>query len=538
MSNARKLAAVKAERARAQVQQLEKSKEEAKLFYQIKEAMIDRIISADSSILNQMRSILRKYIYGAWSIDNETALQKVQSAFLIKALRNLFEPFLKEQFGKDRINHRDIDNHLEKIFSPFLERKFVRKCAESLLINTSKTLMENAEIDELSAARKTHMFGVFNQIYRDGNQVYDFLSINDEERMKHDELKIFFITRNKLTRFNFTTDNFAEACEDGYTANSDTITGILKGPFGLVALLPIGLFIWYGLGSSNVILHFSIIGATLAIPLISVFKDAINWYGAWTDSYETDNEKDLHLSLLNQLISLKILNCLLDDRVEAVNDRQHAQSSISKDKEKEKDKEKDKGKGKDSSKLSDYYRQFKDTSGPYVIKISKRQQRILAKKEEVTDSINDLSQTSLSATQVNVSLTWFKGNLSYTYNSNDLISNIVKLSSDHHYQHAYAKDLYVLFDEDRIWKLVGDKVKFQKLRKAFDKATLVASEGETGFTYRPDPHTGVWTIKLKVNRKDHVGHLSLFYEKFGSVWSKVGEREVKSVFYVPSCLGR
>lgn len=236
-----------------------------------------------------------------------------------------------------------------------------------------------------------------------------------------------------------------------------------------------------------------------------------------------NNEKSIHQKLMNQLISAEILENLLSELNSNEKEKEKVQKQIT-------------FKPKLIDKPAIVYNAVngEERDYSYFNQPTFRREKVRTKKIKIEKDINETSHELLAPIRNNISITWVVDGHEYTYHSNDTINNIIQLSSDDLYFNDFAKNSYAYFDEDIVWKLAGDKVKYQNLKNAFYEGEVVASINKTGFTYRPDGEND-WTYKLKVVHKKGTGHLSMMFKKVAEEKSVTEDGKVTvSKLYMPS----
>lgn len=449
--------------------------------------LIDLILNKRSENLANMSIILRKYLHASWLCD-ESYFAKLQSTFLIQPLYDLFKEALEKLFDRD-IKQLSVETSIRKIFYKFFDKSFVDEYCITLLRKSSKILTAN--IDD--AKRKTHIFGLLNQVYTDSMEGYALVGLSRE--------KINYIIKrripvfNQISNFSLTEENFENACTRGfYLANKNELAQTHNSSSNLSTLATAIVCLSIRITDDQTIRNFTCVLAII-LSCVSIYRNINSFVlNRRTDSKICNNEKLIHQNLMNQLVSTEILDELINEREQKPKIQKSYQSKTF---------EKPIIVSKDTPQENDSL---------YVNPPNCRRDKIRKKKIKIEESINEISQEILTPMRSNISITWNVVGIVYTYNSNDAISNIIKLSSDDAYYGKYAQNNYVYFDEDIIWKMTGDKVKYQQLKNTFEEGKIVKSINETGFTYRPDENANKWLLKLKVVHKKGMGHLSMFFK--------------------------
>lgn len=452
---------------------------------------IDLIISNKSTLLDEIAIILRKYLHASWLVDTDD-FKKLQTNFLIKPLTNLFEIHLKQALGDD-IDVRDLDLIVRDIFQKFLDKEFVDHFCIRLIKASSQKIIEMSE--EKSNPRKTHIFGILNQLYTDMIEGHDLINLSNADRNLSIKKRIPVL--NKVMKYELTENNFADVCYGGYL--SVNYRGILADSY-------------LGLGYAFTAFFLSLTARTIA-PELRAYLDSIAFlfviaavynqfvlqHKEYVESSVNTTEKNIHQTLINQFIKHEILDDLLHQKDTNPEPITYTPKKIEK------------------PVVASTEKGQSDNDYSYLSALNTKREKIRTKKIKIEEEINEITQDLLAPIKPNITISWNVEGKAYTYHSNNAFSYIVQLSSNDPYLQNYAQNNYVYFDGDLIWKLAGDKTKYVNLKIAFFDGLVVKSKNETGFTYRPGETTDEWTYKLKVVHKKGMGHLNLFFKPVAKV---------------------
>jgi hypothetical protein len=480
--------------------------------------LIELITSNDSSLLNKMSTVVRKYIHASWLIDPHN-FKRLQDEFLIKPLFELFKEPLKEKCDHDiSIKFTDIDSSIKKIFHKFLEQNFVNECCITLIKKTSGKILENS--NDKNEPRKKHIFGVLNQIYNDSTEGYSLIKLGshaNKDVISNRIPKLNEIVKSELT---LTENNFDLICKRGWFGDADTDKAEnTRDQLRYISFLIIFLLLVELVTNDPVV---SILSTGLIITGLCILGKI--YLQSYYDYSTCTTEKNIHQELANELISAEILDNLLQELDVKEELKQEEKSH----------KKKTYPSKKFDTPIIVYREKNEEIDCPYSNSNPNKDniERIHKKKIKVNKNIIEIKQ-KLDPIQSNIRITWTFENKEYIYCSN-AIKDIVPLHSPNSYLTNFANNNYAYFNKELVWKAVGDKTKYGYLKNAFYEGAVAKSINDTGFTYRTNENQD-WTFKLKIVHKKGTGHLNMLFKPVAETKSVANNGEVTiSKLYMPT----
>ncbi len=450
----------------------------------LKDKLIEDI-AENEELVNRISDLCQVFIYMS-CFHEKHHFDKLYDSFFINLLTLLFKKIHPNE------DEDILKKAVKKIFEVFSDQELINDYAISYIRKTIEIFQSNT--NQISTRQ---IYGVIEGIDIQGKAGYSFLTkscgLSEDEREKRDR-----IIKNKvkeITNRDYDTilkeDSDVETVSGRQEITKKGISEFLK--YLLEVGIEYSILSYFSDKDDYVsqVISYAIMARSFYC-LYSITMLGIRQRKAIAQ-YDDEIEQNIkfHSSLVRDFVSHEMLLILELRELEKL-EKNNA------------NKEKDKNKGKDKDKdISKEYIPNNVLNYSYQKPITGRAKNLHEQKKAFKKSANQNSVTTSSHSSTII--TWNiignnRENKIYKYNSNKLISNIVRLTSDNSYLQDRAKNIYVHFNEQAIWKdLRGkkDTTAFRNYRSCFFNHTLVRSSQEDGFTFRESEKTGDVKIYLK-----------------------------------------